>query len=66
MSCPTVRVRHPDAYVFGEVIHGDYAGFVRENRASIRSRNMNYGRRSGGALNDRNCFEARLGDGSGK
>jgi cyclomaltodextrinase len=24
------RARHPDAYFFGEVIHGDYAGFVRE------------------------------------
>ncbi len=25
-----VRARHPDAYIFGEVIHGDYTGFVRE------------------------------------
>lgn len=27
---PRVRHSHPDAYVFGEVIHGDYAGFVRD------------------------------------
>ncbi|WP_170149405.1 alpha-amylase family glycosyl hydrolase [Rhodoplanes roseus] len=27
-----VRTACPDAYVFGEVIHGDYAGFVREAR----------------------------------
>jgi cyclomaltodextrinase len=25
-----VRTDYPDAYLFGEVIHGDYAGFVRE------------------------------------
>ncbi len=25
-----VRERHPDVYVLGEVIHGDYAGYVRE------------------------------------
>ena len=25
---PRVRERHPDAYVVGEVIHGDYADFV--------------------------------------
>ena len=23
-----IRGRHPDAFLFGEVIHGDYAGFV--------------------------------------
>jgi glycosidase len=27
---PRVRADFPDAYFFGEVIHGDYAGFVRE------------------------------------
>jgi cyclomaltodextrinase len=26
-----VRERHPDAFVFGEMIHGDYAGFVAES-----------------------------------
>ena len=25
-----VRAKHPDAYVFGEVIHGDYAAFVHD------------------------------------
>ena len=28
---PAVRETHPDAYVVGEVIHGDYAGIVRES-----------------------------------
>ncbi|GAA2724362.1 alpha-amylase family protein [Cellulomonas aerilata] len=27
---PRVRAAHPDAYVFGEVLHGDYAAVVRE------------------------------------
>lgn len=26
-----VRAKHPDAYLLGEVIHGDYAGFVAES-----------------------------------
>jgi cyclomaltodextrinase len=28
---PRVRQKHPDSYVFAEMIHGDYAGFVRES-----------------------------------
>lgn len=28
---PRVRATHPDAYVVGEVIHGDYAAIVRES-----------------------------------
>lgn len=28
---PAVRESHPDAYVVGEVIHGDYPGIVRES-----------------------------------
>ncbi|MGY8706761.1 alpha-amylase family protein [Bradyrhizobium sp. 18BD] len=27
---PRVREKHPDAYIFGEVIHGDYTAFVHE------------------------------------
>lgn len=27
---PTVRERHPQLYVLGEVLHGDYAAFVRD------------------------------------
>jgi cyclomaltodextrinase len=27
---PRVRARYPDAYIVGEVIHGDYAGYVHE------------------------------------
>ena len=29
---PRVRASHPDAYLAGEVIHGDYSGFVRESK----------------------------------
>jgi cyclomaltodextrinase len=28
---PRVRERHPDAYVVGEVLHGDYADYVRDS-----------------------------------
>ena len=28
---PQVRAHHPDAYIFGEVIHGDYTAFVHES-----------------------------------
>ena len=28
---PRVRAQHPDAYIFGEVIHGDYTAFVHES-----------------------------------
>lgn len=28
---PRVRAEHPDAYIFGEVLHGDYAAFVTES-----------------------------------
>lgn len=27
---PEVRARHPDAFIFGEVIHGDYTAFVHD------------------------------------
>ncbi|GGE81732.1 alpha-amylase family protein [Mycetocola zhadangensis] len=27
---PRVRERHPEVYLLGEVLHGDYAGFVRD------------------------------------
>ena len=30
---PRVRERYPEVYVFGEVIHGDYPGFVAESGA---------------------------------
>lgn len=28
---PRVRAEHPDAYIFGEVLHGDYSAFVIES-----------------------------------
>ncbi|MDR1800215.1 MAG: alpha-amylase [Bifidobacteriaceae bacterium] len=31
---PPVRQTHPQAYIWGEVLHGDYVGFVRETQAN--------------------------------
>lgn len=53
---PTVRTRHPDAYIFGEVIHGDYAGFVRETGVDAVTQ-YELWKAIWSALNDRNCFE---------
>jgi cyclomaltodextrinase len=53
---PTVRARHSDAYIFGEVIHGDYAGFVRETGVDAVTQ-YELWKAIWSALNDRNCFE---------
>jgi len=53
---PAVRVRHPDAYVFGEVIHGDYAGFVRDTGVDSVTQ-YELWKAIWSSLNDRNCFE---------
>jgi hypothetical protein len=53
---PTVRTRHPDAYVFGEVIHGDYAGFVRDTGVDSVTQ-YELWKAIWSALNDRNLFE---------
>jgi cyclomaltodextrinase / maltogenic alpha-amylase / neopullulanase len=53
---PTVRARNPDAYVFGEVIHGDYAGFVRETGVDSVTQ-YELWKAIWNAMNDRNCFE---------
>jgi glycosidase len=53
---PMVRTRHPDAYVFGEVIHGDYAGFVRETGVDAVTQ-YELWKAIWSALNDRNLFE---------
>jgi glycosidase len=53
---PQVRTEHPDAYIFGEVIHGDYAGFVRETGVDAVTQ-YELWKAIWSALNDRNFFE---------
>jgi cyclomaltodextrinase / maltogenic alpha-amylase / neopullulanase len=53
---PAVRARHPDAYIFGEVIHGDHAGFVRETGLDAVTQ-YELWKAIWSALNDRNFFE---------
>jgi cyclomaltodextrinase / maltogenic alpha-amylase / neopullulanase len=53
---PRVRADFPDAYIFGEVIHGDYAGFVRESTVdSVTEYELWKAIWSG--INERNFFE---------
>jgi cyclomaltodextrinase / maltogenic alpha-amylase / neopullulanase len=53
---PRVRGQYPDVYVYGEVIHGDYAGFVRETGADAVTQ-YELWKAIWSALNDRNFFE---------
>jgi cyclomaltodextrinase len=53
---PAVRDRHPGAYIFGEVIHGDYAGFVRETGVDAVTQ-YELWKAIWSSLNDRNFFE---------
>jgi len=53
---PAVRARHPDAYIFGEVIHGDYSGFVRETGVDAITQ-YELWKAIWSALNDRNFVE---------
>ncbi|WP_076866372.1 alpha-amylase family glycosyl hydrolase [Bradyrhizobium mercantei] len=53
---PAVRAQHPDAYVFGEVIHGDYAGFVDETGVDAVTQ-YELWKAIWSALNDRNLHE---------
>lgn len=53
---PAVRARHPDAYIFGEVIHGDYASFVRETGVDAVTQ-YELWKAIWSALNDHNFFE---------
>jgi cyclomaltodextrinase / maltogenic alpha-amylase / neopullulanase len=53
---PAVRARHPDAYIFGEVIHGDYPGFVRETGVDSVTQ-YELWKAIWSALNDCNFFE---------
>lgn len=53
---PSLRERHPDVYVVGEVIHGDYAGIVAASGMdSVTQYELWKGVWSG--LEDRNLFE---------
>lgn len=53
---PQVRAVHPDAYIVGEVIHGDYAGFVRDTTMDAVTQ-YELWKAIWSALNDRNLFE---------
>lgn len=53
---PEVKRRHPRAYIFGEVIHGDYATFVRESGVDAVTQ-YELWKAIWSALNDRNLFE---------
>jgi cyclomaltodextrinase len=53
---PTVRAAHPDAYILGEVIHGDYAGTVAEAGLDAVTQ-YELWKAVWSALNDRNLFE---------
>jgi cyclomaltodextrinase len=53
---PRVRADYPDVYIFGEVIHGDYAGFVRETSVDAVTQ-YELWKAIWSALNDRNFFE---------
>ncbi len=53
---PRVREKHPGAYLFGEVIHGDYVGFVKESGVDAVTQ-YELWKAIWSALNDRNFFE---------
>jgi cyclomaltodextrinase len=53
---PSVRQVRPDAYIFGEVIHGDYSAFVRESGVDAVTQ-YELWKAIWSALNDRNLFE---------
>jgi cyclomaltodextrinase / maltogenic alpha-amylase / neopullulanase len=51
-----VRAEHPDAYVVGEVLHGDYAEFVRDSTVDSVTQ-YELWKAIWSALNERNFFE---------
>lgn len=53
---PQVRAAHPDAYVFGEVLHGDYAAFVAESGVDAVTQ-YELWKSIWSSLNDANFFE---------
>ncbi len=53
---PGVRDQHPEAYVFGEVLHGDYAAFVAESGVDSVTQ-YELWKSIWSSLNDANFFE---------
>ena len=53
---PGVRAKHPEAYVFGEVLHGDYAAFVAESGVDSVTQ-YELWKSIWSSLNDANFFE---------
>ena len=53
---PSVREQFPDAYVFGEVIHGDQAGFVRRSGVDSLTQ-YELWKAIWSSIHDRNFFE---------
>ncbi len=53
---PRVRAAHPEAYIFGEVIHGDYRAFVAETGVDAVTQ-YELWKAIWSALNDRNLYE---------
>ena len=53
---PTVRGAHPQAWILGEVIHGDYAGFVEASGADSVTQ-YELWKAIWSSLRDRNLFE---------
>ncbi|MEV6148755.1 alpha-amylase family glycosyl hydrolase [Nonomuraea sp. NPDC052129] len=53
---PGVRARHPEAWFGGEVIHGDYAGYVAESGLDSVTQ-YELWKAIWSSLNDRNLFE---------
>jgi glycosidase len=53
---PRVRERHPDVWVVGEVLHGDYADYVAESGIDSVTQ-YELWKAVWSALNDRNLFE---------
>lgn len=53
---PRVRDRHPDVWIVGEVLHGDYAGYVAESGVDSVTQ-YELWKAVWSSLNDRNLFE---------
>jgi cyclomaltodextrinase len=51
-----IRAEHPDAFLFGEVIHGDYVGFVHESTLDAVTQ-YELHKAIWSSLNDANLFE---------
>ncbi|WP_265444599.1 alpha-amylase family glycosyl hydrolase [Flexivirga meconopsidis] len=57
---PAIRERHPQVYVVGEILHGDYAELVRASGMDACTQ-YELWKATWSALNDRNFFELEWG-----